>query len=286
MNPLLIAMEIVQKIRKGIFKKLFIRQANEKYIATPARKTVLQPMKTNFLLVTLSFNDFELIKLQKASLKKITDAYDHIIADNSSNDEQATSIEKFCTQEGVGYVRLPQPNPGSKFDRSLSHGFSLNWIFYNVVKKLNPERFGFLESDVLVAASGSFLAPWQGKLFWGMKGPSQSPELSAEQQEKTWRLWPGFCFFKRDFYQGNLLNFLPVKYIDTGGGNFKFLKDLPTDHLIPWTAVVDRKISEESPETVQAFANVVHLVGMSIPSDEFWDRNKKWKFARAIVFGS
>lgn len=263
-------MDFIKKVRKFLFKRFWLSRANRTYIATPSPKVVLAPTKTNFLLVSLAFNDLRLIKLQKESLKKLTDAYDHVVADNSSDPEQATAVESFCAQEGIGYARVPQPNPG--LDRSLSHGFSLNWIFYNIVKKINPEKFGFLESDVLVETSGSFLTPWRGKDFWGMKAPP-SP------QSTVWRLWPGFCFFSRDFYSRAPLNFLPCKNIDTGGMNFKILDALDTTHLIP---LVPDIILPGSNARVQRFANVVHLGEMSSRAVGQQAIDAKWEFALQI----
>ncbi len=264
----------MQKIKKYFFKNILLSRTNRAYIQRPALKTALQPLKTDFLLITLAFNDLELIKLQKTSLKKVQDEFDHVVADNSSRDDQAKAIEIFCMKEGIGYVRLPQPNPG--IDRSLSHGFSLNWIFDNMVKKLNPGYFGFLESDVLVATPGSFLQSWKGKDFWGLK-------VFSGPRSELWRLWPGFCFFCREFYQDKALNFLPVKGIDTGGGNIVFLRDQDVDHLIPWSAVTERMVPGKSGERIQVFANVVHLVGMSIASSTAEALNEKRAFAKVLA---
>lgn len=253
--------QFIRKARKYILKKAFLDRTDAKYSRIPAVMEALVPLRTNFLLITIVFNDAELITLQHRSLKKyLRDDFDYCVVDDSSDEGQANAIREFCATQGVSYVHLPAVNPG--MDGSMCHGFALNWTFRNLVRRLKPEMFGFIDPDIILAGPESFLSPWQGKQFWGLKSPSQSPRLTAEEKEKHWRLWPGFCFFRRDFYENKELNFLPVKNIDTGGRNLGLFKDVDVSHLMEYGASVkEERVSSEGPELVQRFGNIVHLVG-------------------------
>jgi len=177
--------KLFRKAKKFIFKKFLLSAVGKKYIKTPAEKIAIKPMKSNFLLVNFVFNNAELVELQYYSLKKfLKDNHDYLVADDSSDEDQAKATESFCSKNGISYIRLPKNNPG--LDESLCHGLALNWVFYNVIRKIKPERFGFLEQDVFVISPGSFLSPWENESFWGVKAPAH------EGEESLWRLWPGF----------------------------------------------------------------------------------------------
>jgi hypothetical protein len=271
--------KLFRKAKKFIFKKFLLSAVGKKYIKTPAEKIAIKPMKSNFLLVNFVFNNAELVELQYYSLKKfLKDNHDYLVADDSSDEDQAKATESFCFKNGISYIRLPKNNPG--LDESLCHGLALNWVFYNVIRKIKPERFGFLEQDVFVISPGSFLSPWENESFWGVKAPSY------EKRENLWRLWPGFCFFRRDFYTDKALNFLPRKYLDTGGRNFKFFKNVSDKHLIPWDEVKVKRVSDSKTGAAQFLRNIIHFVhsrGNDVASCE--DLNKKKEVVYNAVFG-
>ncbi len=267
---------ILGKARRFFFKKFQMAAATRRYLATPAIAENVLPMKTNFLIIVPI--DIGMLALQFQSLSKIDDAFDYLVLDTSRTDDQAAATREFCGVHGISYVRQPR-NPG--LDASLKHGFSLNWAFYNIVMRLKPEYFGFLESDVIVIDKGSFLKPWAGKPFWGVKAPS------FKKGDVLWRLWPGFCFFRRDFYKDKPFNFLPIKYLDTAGGNFSFLKNEDTSHLIPFSAVEIHTCTGDENGAYQSLRNIIHLVGILSMSDDPVRREgirKKREMAERIVF--
>jgi glycosyltransferase involved in cell wall biosynthesis len=255
------------KIKRFFFKQFRMAGVNRRYIKTPALKTALVSMKSSFLLITPI--DLELLEMQYQSLRNIEDQFDYLVVDTSKTDDMAAVVESFCAKNNISYMRQPK-NPG--LDASLKHGFSLNWAFYNAVEKIKPERFGFLESDVFFVSPGSVLRPWEGKPFWGIKAPSY------EKGYALWRLWPGFCFFSRDFYEGKKLNFLPIKQLDTAGGNFEILKNYDTSHLIPWEEVREESCTGDESGSYQAVRNIIHLVGvLSKNDDPIWREGVKKK---------
>lgn len=47
-----------------------------------------------------------------------------------------------------------------------------------------------------------------------------------------WYVWPGLCFHSRVLLQGHQVNFMPVLYLDTGGGNYAQIYSKQTrDHF-------------------------------------------------------
>ena len=175
------------------------------------------------LLITVSFNNPFLIEEQIRLLKKnITDKdFIHIITDNSSDKKKREAIKAICDKENVPYYRLPF-SWFTKIDKrpSYSHGLALTWIYYNIVKKIQPIVFGFLDHDIFPIKPYSVLQKIHNQDFYGRlidRAPDNHPR-------KLWYLWAGFCFFKFDSLKNRNINFMPCKvdniYFDAGGSNY------------------------------------------------------------------
>jgi len=175
-------------------------------------------------LITVAFNNEVIVEHQIRLVKKYcTDSsYTHIIADNSSSREKRKKIFDVCKKYSVAYISMPYNlarmlamlnRPSS----SYSHGFALNWLYYNVVKVRQPYIFGFLDHDLFP------LKPFS------VADKLQRQELYGERRDRqtAWYLWAGFCFFLLDAVKSISLNFAPTKvggvYLDTGGANYQLL---------------------------------------------------------------
>ncbi|HCO68387.1 MAG TPA: hypothetical protein DIT04_11615 [Dysgonomonas sp.] len=166
-----------------------------------------------FDIITVSFNNTHVLKHQIIKLKEnLTDKnFNHIIADNSSLAEKREEIKSLCREYNLIYVGIPKPK--SRFDMggSKSHAAALNWIYYHIITKRNPRRFGFLDHDIYPLQPVSIEDKMQNQPIYGKKSV----------RKEYWYLWPGFAFFETIILKNMQVNFSPAKvnntYLDTGG---------------------------------------------------------------------
>jgi glycosyltransferase involved in cell wall biosynthesis len=164
-------------------------------------------------IVTVAFNNELVIEEQIRLLRKhLLDRFNYTVADNSPDPEKRRIIRQLCQEQGVAYFVMP-PNPFTGKDPSHSHGLALNWIYRNYLEPRKADSFGFIDHDIFPVRPtriASFL--------------EQSPVFGLMQTRgEKWYLWPGFCFFRRDFLAGKNIDFRPGKDCDSGGRNWESL---------------------------------------------------------------
>jgi len=166
-----------------------------------------------FYLITVAFNNTHVLKHQISKIKEnITDKnYRHIIADNSKLPEKREEIKKICLEENIPYIGIPQLSMNRYIGGSNSHAAALNWIYYQLINKIRPCKFGFLDHDIYPLKPLSVEKYLEEQPFYGKK----------ETREDYWYLWPGFCFFDFNYISKFYVDFSPSKvnqtYVDTGG---------------------------------------------------------------------
>ena len=113
-----------------------------RHINCPAQK-VSEPRQID--IITVAFNNEQYIEYQIKLIKKyITDPHvSFIVADNSSSDKKREIIYKLCQEHQVGYISIPRNLIAKYPGGSYTHGTTLNWLYYNVVKVRQPHVFGF-----------------------------------------------------------------------------------------------------------------------------------------------
>lgn len=132
-----------------------------------------------------------------------------VVCDNSNKTAARRDIARICEGRGIPYLGLPF-NP--EHHPCRSHGIALNWVYYNIVERVKPRVFGFLDHDLFAVVPLDLAAqvadqPVYGKLndsAWG------------------WNLWAGFCTFDRAAIadlRPDFNNDLP-RQLDTGGCNW------------------------------------------------------------------
>lgn len=187
-----------------------------KHINCLARK-VSNPEQID--IITVAFNNKQFIEYQIKLIRKcITDSNIHfIVADNSSSTKKRKEIYELCQKYQVGYISIPRNLIAKYPGGSYTHGTTLNWLYYNVVKIRQPHVFGFLDHDLFPMEPISILEKLKNRDFYG-----------RIREEKTgWWLWAGLCFFKYDKVKQLDLDFIPHMeknvYLDTGGANYPIL---------------------------------------------------------------
>ncbi len=169
-------------------------------------------------VISIAFNNVLVISQQIRLVRKYlgTDIT-YIVADNSSNPEAGLAIKALCIENGVSYIRLPKSKLG-RVSPSYSHAGALNWIYRKIVKKRQPDVFGFIDHDIFPIAPISITLSNQNPIYGNLResGPYRY-------------MWPGLSFFYYPYVAGKKLDFMPVKvkghYLDTGGGNWRCLYD-------------------------------------------------------------
>ena len=135
-----------------------------------------------------------------------------LVFDNSRRAAARIDIERVCRDHGVPYLGLPA-NPTRHVNRS--HGMAMTWVFYNVVRAIQPRMFAFLDHDLIPVKKIALAERLAGQPFFG----------KVKVKEWGWHLWAGYCMYDFPFVAGLPLNFLYdfSQKLDTGGRNWACL---------------------------------------------------------------
>ena len=202
---------LTKKISNLMYKMLLL------HVFTKAKYKNILFTKSNFILITIAFNNTETIYIQYKHLKEnLEDGFDYVIADNSDKIEISNEIKLFCEKNNISYIILPK-NPLTNIRTSGSHGIALNWCYRNIIKKYKPKYFGFLDHDIFPIIKTGIANKIRDGL-WG---------VIRIKKEKWWYLWPGFSFFEYEKMKKYKFNFFPhhaglkgLVFLDTGGANY------------------------------------------------------------------
>lgn len=214
----------------------------------------------NLLLTTIAFNNLDILKVQYQQLKNnIKDKFFYTIADNSNIPSISEKIKNYCIDQKIMYVKLPS-NPYK--NPSKSHGIALNWVYKNIIKKYEPNFFGFLDHDIFPYKETSIISNLNKNIFG----------LIQERNEK-WYLWAGFCFYNFKNIKNITMNFMPSKGLDTGGANYyKLYKNIDKNNLnkisqtyidISTESKVLKINSSNTGTTVETIGDWIHLMRVS-----------------------
>lgn len=240
-----------QKI-KNILRKLYIKCSNINRIFFTNKKPIFSNLdkskleNANLIIITIAFNNIEIIKLQHSYLKQnLKEKFDYIIVDNSNLENISFQIFEYCMENNISYIKLPL-NPFSG-NPSKSHGIALNWAYEHIIKIFKPVFFGFIDHDILPFKETS-ITPFIKDGIFG---------LIQERNEK-WYLWPGFCFYEYNFISKIKLNFMPTIGLDTGGSNYYSLyKNINKNNIYKIKQIY---FDLEKKETVDKFNNIGEIV--------------------------
>jgi hypothetical protein len=147
--------------------------------------SVARSVSGHRLLVTIAFDDPELIWWQTRLLRHYVRRTFHLIVDNTTTDEVALEIRRVASEAGAAYLRAPA-NPWSGKAASRSHGIALNWTWQNVIRSGEPAAFGFLDHDIFPTALDDPFAPLAEQDVYGV----------IRRVGSRWFLWAGFCMFR------------------------------------------------------------------------------------------
>lgn len=165
-------------------------------------------------LITVAFNNAELIEIQEKFLKKhICDTYYHIVVDNSTDVAVREQIYNYCLDNNITYISLPY-NWLNKIGGSYSHACALNYVYRHVVRKRKPYAFGQIDHDLFPVQKLSILEYLKDQPVYG----------PLRHREECWYLSAIMSFFRYEYVCDKKVDFMPVTpyktYLDSGGGNW------------------------------------------------------------------
>jgi hypothetical protein len=133
-----------------------------------------------------------------------------LVFDNSRNDSKRIEIEQVCAKNEIPYLALPA-NPTTHVNRS--HGMAMTWVYYNVVRAINPRVFGFIDHDLIPVRKVSMADKIKDQPIYGLLNVGKFG---------FWFLWAGYCFFDYAQLRSKSINFLYDFScdLDTGGRNW------------------------------------------------------------------
>lgn len=184
-------------------------------LARNARPVPLPDIGGRKTLITISFNDPQVIEWQtKLIARNVRDAI-HVVADNSTDMSARDAIRDVCSSANVAFVSVPK-NPWvgqAEKEGGKSHGYALNWAWQNVVLPNRPSMAGFLDHDIFPVEQTDPFRLLNSATLAGMVRTAP---------DQRWYLWPGFAFFNMARIPTNRLNFGRdwLDDFDTGGLNW------------------------------------------------------------------
>lgn len=167
---------------------------------------------TNIALVIAFEQPWALNWLLKMANRNVSDMT-VMVFDNSRSASKRIEIERVCKTNHTPYLALPS-NPTRHVNRS--HGMAMTWVYYNVVRAINPRIFGFIDHDLIPVRKVSIADKLTGQPVYG---------LLNRNKFGFWSLWAGYCFFDYAGTEGKTINFLYdfSRDLDTGGRNWNSL---------------------------------------------------------------
>lgn len=166
-------------------------------------------------ICTVAFNNASLIKLQWEMLQKnIEGDFCYAVLDNSTDKTISEKIERFCSMEGIVYMKMPW-NPLGIIGPSYSHAAALNFLYRKLVCKREPSIFGIIDHDIFPIEKVRPSDYLSSQKVFGL----------LRERGDAWYLSPILLFFDYQWTRMNgRMDFMPVKvkeeYLDTGGGNY------------------------------------------------------------------
>lgn len=144
-------------------------------------------------LAAIAFNHPRLIEEQIRLLRAhLKDDFIYTVFDNSADDDIAYSIQFVCQTSEIGYQRVPA-------EMEHDHAAALNYAWHNLVTRTRAPYLGVLDHDIFPTCSTQLAPLIKAAGFYGI-GQRHAP--TGHQY-----LWPGFCFFSREWLAGRPVDF-------------------------------------------------------------------------------
>jgi hypothetical protein len=199
------------------WKTLRYNAERKAYVQRPARvgdSALTNRIRGRRVLVTIAFEDPEAIDIQAQLVDRFISNVIYVIADMSMDDDAAEQTATVAACHNVPYVRLPA-NPMRPDQASRTHGLALDWVWRNIVRPGEPDRFGFIDHDVFPTGPDDPFAMLDRQPVYGW----------IREVGPRWFLPAGFSMFRFDAVKELPLDFSQDWFngLDTCGANWNVL---------------------------------------------------------------
>lgn len=197
--------------------------------------------------------------------KRHVSGFTFLVFDNSKKPERRSAIKAVCQMHNTPYLPLPA-NASRHVNRH--HAMAMTWVYERIVRRIEPEIFGFIDHDLIPIADTNPAAHMASQDCYGR----------LNSQPSCWSLWAGFCLFRYSRVSKTRLNFMYdfSRQLDTGGRNWEtFYRYLDKATLVfPEKALCElTKPDNSETRTAQIIDNAwVHIQGIGY-NDNF-DRKR------------
>ena len=204
---------------KHMYKHARNRLVSSVYIKKSCRDMScnMEKLKTiTFPVVTVAYEQpWAIEALVRLWMRNVSGAT-LVVADNSKSKESRKEISEICQKYGVCYIGLP-----TSFTKhpNRSHGLAMQWVFDNVIYKLNYDRFAFIDHDLFPVKEVLLDNIVDSQAVFGQEKARSRTDPGA------WTVWAGYCFFNKSKIDNFRLNFMYdiSRELDTGGMNYEVI---------------------------------------------------------------
>lgn len=164
-------------------------------------------------IIVIGFNNYRVIEKQIDMIDHfVTDHFQYVVFDNSSDEIEAQKIQKLCQEKKKAYVRLKSSRCPASMP-SENHAIAVNYVYRNYILKRKPEYFVLLDHDIFPVTRYSFVDKLKKQPFYG---------YYKKENSGICYLWPGFSIFRGDYVYGKKINFMTNwgHGGDTGSSNY------------------------------------------------------------------
>jgi len=207
---------------------------------------------------TIAFNVPWTIEVLVAAWQRFPTGLSLIVANNSSDPKKRRDIETICRLHDVAHIHLPY-NP--EWHPCRSHGIAMNWLYFNVVKRLRPDIFGFIDHDCFPIQPYNVVHRLEGRDVFGVR-------QEATKVPGAWNLWAGFCFYRFPSIENRAVDFKHrIEFgLDTGGGNWLGIYKATDLERIAWA---EEHVLDQSVELHKGLSTIIDDAFLHVGSASF-----------------
>jgi hypothetical protein len=170
-------------------------------------------LKNKNIIVIIAFEQPQVLEWLFLLARKNLSGAQLMVFDNSKRTHLRAEIERVCRRYEIPYLELPK-NPTRHVNRS--HGMAMTWVYYRVIKKIQPKNFGYIDHDLLPIRPVDINDSLNMKNgFYGL----------LRKKAGYWNLWAGYAFYAYSTVKDLPMNWLYdfSRLLDTGGRNWNCL---------------------------------------------------------------
>ena len=214
-------------------------------------------LKNQNIIAIIAFEQPQVLEWLFLLAKKNLSGAQLMVFDNSKRDHLRVEIEKVCDRHRIPYLALPK-NLTRHVNRS--HGMAMTWVYYRIIKRIQPKWFGYIDHDLLPIKHVDINQALNMKHgFYGL----------LRKKAGYWNLWAGYAFYGCEAIKTLPMNWLYdfSRYLDTGGRNWDCLYSQVDLHEVEPTLakeVFTQAIFNDRPVKIQVIDhNWLHVGGVS-----------------------